>query len=155
MRLLLPKKPVVLTNTGRMLKLKTIMQKQLRYGTIFRTSAMKVRLKLKPGQKGAKKLTARYGDKLVCVRYRYDEKRHKRFTTVELIVDELLWLPTVKKDPVVYLKAKRTEVKIHDMIKSAGGTWDRSKFLWVLPFSQTRKLGLEDRITIEPDNDKK
>jgi hypothetical protein len=31
---------------------------------------MKTRVKLKPGQKGTKKLVERYGDALVCVRYR-------------------------------------------------------------------------------------
>jgi hypothetical protein len=117
--------------------------------------AMKVRLKLKPGQKGTKKLTARFGSKLVCVRYRYDELLRKRFTTVELIVDELPWIASAEKDPTVYLKAGRTETKIHDMIKNAGGFWDRSKFLWVLSRSKTRKLGLEDRITVETEGTKK
>ena len=107
---------------------------------------MKVRLKLLPGQKGAKKLTAKYGDKLVCVRYRYDEKLRKRFTTVELIVDETPWTPSGKKDPVVYLKIKRTEFKLHTMIKNAGGFWDRSRFVWVLPRSMVKELGLEDRV---------
>jgi hypothetical protein len=117
--------------------------------------AMKVRLKLKPGQKGTKKLTARFGSKLVCVRYRYDEKLRKRFTTVELIVDEQPWIASAAKNPIVYLKAGRTETKIHDMIKNAGGFWDRSKFLWVLSRSKTRKLGLEDRITVETEGTKK
>ncbi len=40
------------------------------------------RLKLKPGQKGTKKLSAEYGDALVCVRFRYDEKSGTRFKTV-------------------------------------------------------------------------
>ena len=116
---------------------------------------MKVRLKLKPGQKGAKKLTARYGSTLVCVRYRYDENLRKRYTTVELIVEEQPWIPAVKKNPVVYLKAGRTETTIHDMIKNSGGFWDSSKFLWVLSRSKTRKLGLEKRITEKPEEIKK
>jgi hypothetical protein len=29
-------------------------------------------LRLKPGQKGTKRLLAQYGDRLICVRYRYD-----------------------------------------------------------------------------------
>jgi hypothetical protein len=33
---------------------------------------MITRLKLKPRQKGTKKLLSEYGDALVCVRYRYD-----------------------------------------------------------------------------------
>ena len=34
---------------------------------------MEARLKLKPGQNGTKKLLARFGERLVCVRYRYDD----------------------------------------------------------------------------------
>jgi hypothetical protein len=41
---------------------------------------------IRPGQRGAKKSMAQYGDRLVCVRYRQDEQRKKRFKTVELIV---------------------------------------------------------------------
>jgi hypothetical protein len=33
---------------------------------------METRLSLAPGQNGTKKLLARYGERLVCVRYRYD-----------------------------------------------------------------------------------
>ena len=110
---------------------------------------MKVRLKLLPGRKGAKKLTAKYGDKLVCVRYRYDEKQGKRYTTVELIVDETPWTPTRKNDFRTYLKVKRTEIKVQDMIKNAGGFWDRTKFLWILSYSKIKKLGLENRIVKE------
>ena len=47
---------------------------------------MRTGVKLKPGQRGTKKLAAQYGDRLVCVRYRYDEKLKKRFKTVELIL---------------------------------------------------------------------
>ena len=52
---------------------------------------MRARLILKPGQRGTKKLCAEYGERLVCVRYRYDEKRHKRLETVELVVVEVDW----------------------------------------------------------------
>ena len=34
------------------------------------------------------KILERYGEQLACVRYRYDEQRRKRFTTVEIIVEE-------------------------------------------------------------------
>ncbi|MGB3623242.1 hypothetical protein FT643_00585 [Ketobacter sp. MCCC 1A13808] len=43
---------------------------------------------LRPGDSGTKKLTKRYGDKLVCVRYRKDQVTQRRYTTIELIVDE-------------------------------------------------------------------
>src|SRR3972149_11688377 len=32
-------------------------------------------------------------DRLICVRYRYDAQRKKRFKTVELLVDERDWQP--------------------------------------------------------------
>jgi len=48
---------------------------------------MITRLKLKPGQRGTKKLVAEHGDSLVCVRYRHDEDSGTRIKTVELIVE--------------------------------------------------------------------
>ena len=54
---------------------------------------MRTRLHLKPGQKGTKQLLTQYGDRLVCVRYRYDAQRKKRFKTVELIIAEREWEP--------------------------------------------------------------
>ena len=54
---------------------------------------MEARATLRPGKKGTKKLVARFGDRLICVRYRYDARRRKRFTTVELIVAEADWAP--------------------------------------------------------------
>ena len=46
---------------------------------------METRLTLAPGQNGTKKLLAIYGDRLVCVRCRYDSARGVRYKTVELI----------------------------------------------------------------------
>jgi hypothetical protein len=58
---------------------------------------MRTRLHLKPGQRGTKRLSEKYGDQLVCVRYRYDDATKKRYKTVELIVDVAEWQPRVKK----------------------------------------------------------
>ncbi|MDD2335270.1 MAG: hypothetical protein PHD01_01690 [Geobacteraceae bacterium] len=60
---------------------------------------MKTRVKLKPGQKGTKKLTAQYGDTLVCVLYRYDVENRNKIKTVEIIVDESDWTPTKARYP--------------------------------------------------------
>jgi hypothetical protein len=49
---------------------------------------MKTRVKLKPGQKGTKRLTGEYGDSLVCVRYRYDAETGKGYETAEIVVSE-------------------------------------------------------------------
>ncbi len=45
----------------------------------------------------SKKLCAKYGEKLVCVRYQYDDIKRKRYKTVELIIDEVDWKPGTRK----------------------------------------------------------
>ncbi len=55
---------------------------------------MKSRLSLKPGQKGTKLLTERFGNSLLYVRYRYDEERGVRLKTVELVIEEKPWQPS-------------------------------------------------------------
>ena len=46
---------------------------------------------------GTPKLLARYGERLVCVRYRYDAARKVRHKTVELIVETAPWVPNRRK----------------------------------------------------------
>ena len=41
------------------------------------SSTARVRLHLKPGQKGTRQLLVQYGDRLICVRYRYDAQRDR------------------------------------------------------------------------------
>jgi hypothetical protein len=54
---------------------------------------MRTRLTVRPGHPGARHLTEIYGERLVCVRYRYDPVTRRRYKTVELIVAELRWDP--------------------------------------------------------------
>jgi hypothetical protein len=58
-----------------------------------------VRLHLRPGQKGTKQLLAQYGDRLICVRYRYDARRKKGLKTVELLVAERVGAATASLRP--------------------------------------------------------
>ena len=44
-------------------------------------------------------LLQQYGDQLVCVRYRYDCVKQKRYKTVELIVEEKDWIPAAITRP--------------------------------------------------------
>ena len=53
-----------------------------------RKSNLHVTKTLEPDQPGAVRLTQKYGDALLCVRYRQDALGLVRYTTVELIVDE-------------------------------------------------------------------
>jgi hypothetical protein len=38
---------------------------------------------------GTKRLTEQYGDRLIRVRYRHDQQSGKRYTTVDLVEDEV------------------------------------------------------------------
>ena len=57
---------------------------------------MKSRLNLKLGQKGTKKLVEKYVKSLLYVRYRYDESRGVRLKTVEIVVEEKPWQPSLR-----------------------------------------------------------
>jgi hypothetical protein len=52
---------------------------------------MIVKTTLRPGQKGTKRLVEKYGERLLCVRYRYDTEASKRYTTVELLEEQADW----------------------------------------------------------------
>jgi len=85
---------------------------------------MQARSKLKPGQKGTRKLVELYGSRLVCVRYRYDEQSRKRFKTVELIVEESQWTPPpIKPDKLVGVRVELNETELQRKVKLAGGKW--------------------------------
>ncbi len=108
------------------------------------------RLTLAPGQSGTKKLTKKYGDKLVCVRYRYDPQNRKRYKTVELIEDIKDWEPNYrlqyKPDDWVPIKINYNELQLRKAVKNAGGRWNAQKVYWLLPYIRVEKLKLQKRI---------
>ena len=113
---------------------------------------MRTRLHLKPGQKGTKQLLAQYGDRLVCVRYRYDAQRKKRFKTVELIVADRDWEPPAPRfadEAIVGVRVDFAEVEIRQRVKQVGGKWNRSRKVWDMRYDQVVALKLEARIVEE------
>ena len=100
-----------------------------------------------PGKKGTLRLWRRFGDKLVCVRYREDPEAGKRYKTVELIVDEWSDREAEPADSWVKLRVAYEERGIRALVKSAGGYWDREKRLWWLRIEEVKRLGLEGRVT--------
>ncbi len=54
---------------------------------------MQVRTVREPGERGTQRLVDQYGERLVCVRYRYDPQKPKRYETVELIIAEESSIP--------------------------------------------------------------
>ena len=110
---------------------------------------MRIFLHLKPGQKGTRQLLSQYGDRLVCVRYRYDAQQKKRFKTVELIVAECPWEPPgpcIPADTLVDLRIGFAEVAIRERVKQAGGKWNPHRKVWELRYAQVVALKLETRI---------
>ena len=107
---------------------------------------LRTRLTLAPGQNGTKKLTRRFGDRLVCVRYRYDDATQRRFKTVELVVDEVPWERTPRPDPVVRIRLSVEERALREAVKAAGGRWFPAERQWALHLSEVRRLRLQRRI---------
>jgi hypothetical protein len=110
---------------------------------------VRAQVTLQPGQKGTKKLRDRYGDQLVCVRYRYDAARQRRLKTIELIVDEVPWRPertTHRGAEMVGVRVAVHEVAVQRQVKRAGGRWNPARRVWELRREQAVQLGLQERI---------
>jgi len=112
---------------------------------------MITRLKLKPGQKGTKKLSDKYGQALVCVRYRYDEASGTRIKTVELIVEKKAWKPPKKKypdDALVPVHIQFSDSASREKAKAARGRWDPEAKLWRIRYGNIKGTSLEKYIVL-------
>ncbi|MCG3154414.1 MAG: hypothetical protein DKINENOH_01008 [bacterium] len=110
---------------------------------------MRTLRKLLPGQPGTRKILAEYGERLVCVRYRYDRASKRRLKTVELVIAQAPWEPPPAKiasDRIVQLRVKYGEVALGRQVRAAGGKWNREKQFWELPYDKALQLGLSNRI---------
>ncbi len=97
----------------------------------------KTRLTLQPGQRGARTLSSRYGDQLVCVRSRYDAHHKRRFKTVELIVAESDWEPSTphkQGESPVPIRVGMPEAEVRRRVKRAGGRWNPQRRVWELRY---------------------
>ncbi len=104
--------------------------------------------KLKPGQPGTKRLVGQYGERLLCVRYRYDAVQRKRFKTVELIIEESRWLPPMRPDQMVVIRIDNQDQALKRRILAVRGIWNGNVKVWALPYAKVLELGLEDKIEI-------
>jgi len=112
-------------------------------------AGMRTRLTLKPGQAGTKQSVEEYGDRLVCVRYRYDAAKRKRYKTVELIVAEQDWDapgPVRAETDTVAIRIAREESDLQREVKAAGGRWNTEMKMWELSYGAVVELGLQGRI---------
>ncbi len=110
---------------------------------------LRTRSTVRPEQRGAKRLRAQYGDRLVCVCYRYDTQGKRRYKTVELIVEEGDWEPSVPKrarDRLVKIRLAVPEIALRTQVKQAGGSWHPQERVWELAYNRVVHLGLTSRI---------
>ncbi len=106
---------------------------------------MEVRRTLQPGEMGTKQYLNQYGDKLVCVRYRVDKNKQKRFTTIELIIDEKPFI-NQKKVVLVWIKISYNETDLREKVKAAGAKWLVEEKLWEMTYDLMKKMKLKDRV---------
>ena len=116
----------------------------------------------KPGEPGTQKLVAKYGERLVAVRFRNCPIKGKRYKTIELIIAEEDWAPPPDRDTEIErlsaqqqkpIYTERVPVKIHytekelrQTVKSIGGIWDPAQRVWLAPAEYIHRVGLADRI---------
>ena len=112
---------------------------------------MDVKATLKPGQRGTKELVEKFGERLICVRYRYDPKRRKRYKTAELIVDEQLWIEDRPRLTVgrlepeprgpVLIRIAFDEYELRAEVKQRGAQWVPQERLWRMSYSDVEDTG--------------
>lgn len=100
----------------------------------------KVVKKLHPGCPGTLKHLRKWGDALVCVRHRHDTQAGIRYTTVEIVVEDV---------PIQLNTKRHTSVRLdpHDkatrsLVLAAGGRWNPTTRLWRVPRQVAEALGL-------------
>jgi len=112
---------------------------------------MKTRLILKAGQPGTKRLVEKYGNNLLCVRFKYDAKTQQRLKTVELIVERTEWTPLrhYADDAVVPVRIGFSEKQLIESAKAAKGRWNPEARLWFIRYGKIKGTPLEKHIHID------
>ena len=90
--------------------------------------SLRVGQTLRPDQRGTRRYVERFGDRPVCVRYRYDKASRRRVTTVEVAV-RVTW----------------GEAETARRAKRAGGEWHAGRKRWLLPYRTVERLGYVSR----------
>ena len=119
---------------------------------------MKTRLTLKPGQHGTKALLNKYGDALVCVRFRYDEITNQRIKTVELVVEKSDWTPPPSRftsESIVPLRIAASNMAMRNKAKATGAKWNPEKQLWFVTYGKIVGTELEKYIYVDGNDNKK
>ena len=112
---------------------------------------METRLTRRPGEPGTKKLLARFGERLVRVRYLYDAVNGRRLKTVELVVESVPWraqprAPRRRDDNIVAVRIRYDETELRERAKRLGAIWRPAQKVWEITWGDARRLGIADRV---------
>ena len=104
---------------------------------------------MQPDARGAMKLARKYGQTLLCVRYRLSPDGKQRMTTVELEVERV---PVQKKvNLAVSVKIYASETELAARAKAKGAWFNGETRLWRMRQNDARALGLTERVA-RPEN---
>ena len=111
---------------------------------------------LRPGAPGTHRFTRRFGNRLICVRYRHDRRSGYRFTTVEVIVDSAPLPRDIEayrvhplarhRNSPVLVRIEVHETHLQRKARAVGGKWLRKHRAWKLPYREAARLDLTSRI---------
>jgi hypothetical protein len=114
---------------------------------------------LKAGEPGTRKLVEEYGERLIYVRYRYDEEHHLRVKTAEIVVETREWNPARTPPPVVdaldyiYVRFDARDRKTKTAVKRLGGYWDPHANAWRITRAAATLLDLNPLTASHPPVD--
>lgn len=124
---------------------------------VERCDLVETRLTLRPGMPGTKRLLDQYGDRLICVRYLYDEATSTCLKTVELVVEKAPWVgkprkPRRQDHDMVAVRIAWDEWELRAAVKQAGAIWRPRQRVWELDWKSVRALKIQERlISTEPE----
>jgi hypothetical protein len=105
--------------------------------------------KIGPTQPGARKLARRYGNELVCVRHRHNLDGTIRYTTVELVVEQLPIVPRRAQSAVLCVRLSGGESELRRRLMAEGGQWDPGMRAWWVTRETAQRLQLMKRVVAE------
>lgn len=104
---------------------------------------------LRPPQHGTLKLQRRYGDALLCVRYREDARGQRRCTTIEIVIDEGPVQRRLSDRSIVHVEIAWEEEELRRRAKRMGACWIPARRAWRMSYRTARALGLAERLVVE------
>lgn len=125
------------------------MNNRMRDGGSARTSPWqntRVTKKLAPHRPGTKKLSQRYGPALVCIRHRHNQEGTIRYTTVELVVEQVQIGRRHPPGQRVAVRLDHDEPTKRQRLLELGAPWDEDLDAWWVTRTTARRLRLLKRI---------